>query len=77
MYLKEAKADYLLHKNEQRKLRDEYIDSIQSKEVKKKRNNEKMKLRWRILQKSLGKDKSNSISAVEYFQEGYTVRVSS
>ena len=77
MYLKEAKADYLLHKNEQRKLRDEYIDSLQSKEVKKKRNNEKIKLRWKILKKYFGKDKSKSILAVEYSQKGCTIRVSS
>ena len=45
MHLKETKAGYLLHKNKQRKLRDEYIDSLQSKEAKKKRNIEKIKLR--------------------------------
>ena len=66
MYLKEAKVDYLLHKKEQRRLRDEYIDSLQSKKAKKKRNNEKMKMRYRILKKYFGKDKSKPISVVEY-----------
>ena len=75
--LKEAKAEYLLHKFEQRKLRDEYINSLNSSEAKKKQNSKKMKQQWRILKKYFSKSKSKSILEVEYTNEGCTVRVSS
>ena len=77
VYLKEAKAEYLTQKLDQRRLRDEYVIKLAPSEIKRKRNNKKLKLHWRVLKKYFGKSKSKSILAVEYTYEGCNIRASS
>ena len=50
---------------------------LASSKIKKKQNNKKLKLCWRVLKKYFGKSKSKSILAVEYTYKGCTIRASS